>query len=248
MTELMVALGLIAGVVVAHELGFWLGSQVRGADEPFDREVALVRASTAAVVAFLVGFAFSGAASRFTARVDVIVKEANALGTAYLRADTIAEPQRGELKTALREYTADRVRLLSSEPRDQIETLLARVSGLHERMWGSAIKATQDSAPLMAVVLPPINEVIELHSTHLAMAKRHLPLPLMAALMGTAAIGVGLLGFGNGRVGRRFSLLDSVYGLVLAVALWMTIDLDYPGIGTIGLSNRSFVETLAAMK
>jgi hypothetical protein len=49
-------------------------------------------------------------------------------------------------------------------------------------------------------------------------------------------------------VGRRFSLLDSVYGAVLAVALWMTIDLDYPGIGIIGLNNRSLVETLAAMK
>ena len=71
------------------------------------------------------------------------------------------------------------------------------------------------------------------------------PLP---ALLGTAAIGVGLLGFGNGRVSRRFSLLDSVYGVVLAVALWMTIDLDYPAIGFIGLNNRSFVETLAAMK
>ena len=248
MTELLVGLGLIAGVAVAHELGFWLGSQIRGADEPFDREVALVRASTAALVAFLVGFAFSGAASRFTARVDVIVKEANALGTAYLRADTIPEPQRGELRAALREYTADRVQLLSGERRDQIEPLLAKVSGLHKRMWRSAIIATQDSAPLMAVVLPPINEVIDLHSTHLAMARRHLPLPLMVALMGTAAIGVGLLGFGNGRARRRFSLLDSVYGVVLALALWMTIDLDYPSIGTIGLSNRSFVEALAAMK
>jgi hypothetical protein len=248
MTELLVAFALIAGVVVAHELGFWLGSQVRGADEPFDREVALVRASTAAVVAFLVGFAFSGAASRFTARVDVIVKEANALRTAYLRADTIADPQRGELKAALREYTADRVQLLSGKQRDQIESLLAKVSSLHERMWRSAIKASQDNAPLMAVVLPPINEVIDLHSTHLAMAKRHLPLPIMAALLGTAAIGVGLLGLGNGRAGRRFSLLDSVYGVVLAVALWMTIDLDYPSIGTIGVSNRSFVEALAAMK
>ena len=248
MTELLVVLGLIAGVIVAHEVGFWLGSQVRGTDEPFDREVALVRASTAAVVAFLIGFAFSGAASRFTARGDVIVKEANALGTAYLRADAIAEPQRGELKAALREYTADRVQLLGGAQRDQIEPLLAKVSGLHERMWRSAIKATQDSAPLMAVVLPPINEVIDLHSTHLAMAKRHLPLPLMAALMGTVAISVGLLGFGNGRAGRRFSLLDSVYGAALAVALWMTIDLDYPSIGTIGFSNRSFVETLAAMK
>ena len=248
MTELLVALSLIAGVVAAHELGFWLGSLIRSADEPFDRQIALVRTSTAALVAFLIGFAFSGAASRFIERLDIIVKEANALGTAYLRADTIAEPQRGELKAALREYTADRVQLLSGEKRDQIEPLLAKVSGLHGRMWRSAITATQDNAPLMAVVLPPINEVIDLHSTHLAMARRHLPPPLMAALLGTAAIGVGLLGFGNGRAGRRFSLLDSVYGAVLAVALWMTIDLDYPGIGIIGLNNRNLVETLAAMK
>ena len=247
MTEPLVALSLLAGVVVAHELGFWLGSLLHSADEPFDRQVALVRASMAAVVAFLIGIAFSGAASRFIERLDIIVKEANALGTAYLRADTISEPQRGELKAALREYTADRVQLLSGEKRDQIELLLAKVGGLHERMWKAAIKATQDNAPLMVVVLPPINEVIDLHSTHLAMARRHLPLPLMAALLGTAAIGVGLLGFGNGRLGRRFSLLDSVYGIVLAVALWMTIDLDYPGIGIIKVSNRSVVETLAVM-
>jgi hypothetical protein len=247
MTELLVALGLIAGVLAAHELGFWLGSLTRSADESFDRQVALVRTSTAALVAFLIGFAFSGAASRFIDRLDIIVKEANALGTAYLRADTIAEPQRGELKAALKEYTADRVRLLSGKERDQIEPLLAKVNGLHGRMWRSAIKATQDNARLMAVVLPPINEVIDLHSMHLAMARRHLPLPIMAMLLGTAAIGVGLLGFGNGRVGRRFSLLDSAYGTALVLALFMTIDMDYPGVGFIRVSNLTVVEVLAAM-
>ena len=247
MTELMVALGLIAGVVAAHELGFWLGSSTRSTDEPFDRQVGLVRASTAALVAFLIGFSFSGAASRFIERQDIIVKEANALGTAYLRADVIAEPQRSELKGALREYTADRVRLLSGKERDQIQPLLAKVGGLHERMWRSAIKGTQDNAPLMGVVLPSINEVIDLHSTHLALARRHMPLPIVVVLLGSAAIGVGLLGFGNGRVGRRFSLLDSVYGVVLAVALWMTIDLDYPGIGIVRVNNHSIVEALAAM-
>ncbi len=247
MTELLVALGLIAGVVAAHEIGFWLGSLSRSNDEPFNRQVALVRTSTAALVAFLIGFAFSGAASRFIDRLDIIVTEANALGTAYLRADTIAEPQRGELKAALKEYTADRVTLLSREGRDQIGPLLAKVSRLHERMWSSAIRATQNNAPLMAVVLPPINEVIDLHSTHLAMARRHLPIPIMAVLLGTAAVGVGMMGFGNGRLGRRFSVLDSVYGAVLAVALWMTIDLDYPGMGLIRLSNLPVVETLAAM-
>ena len=157
MTELLVALGLIAGVVVAHTLGYWLGSLTRSTDEPFDQQVALVRTATGALVAFLIGFAFSGAASRFIERLDFIVKEANALGTAYLRADTIAEPQRGELKSALKEYTA-----VSREGRDQIESLLAKVSDLHKRMWRSAINATQDNAPLMAVVLPPINDVIRL--------------------------------------------------------------------------------------
>ena len=99
----------------------------------------------------------------------------------------------------------------------------------------------------MAVVLPPINEVIDLHSVHLAMARRHLPVPIMTVLLGTAAIGIGMIGFGNGRVGRRFSVLDSVYGVVLAVALWMTIDLDYPGIRIIKVSNLPVVETLATM-
>lgn len=225
MTKLLVAMGLVAGFVVAHEIGLWLGSVTRSADEPFDRQVGLVRTSTGALVAFLIGFAFSGAASR----LDIIVNEANALSTAYLRADTIAEPQRGELKATLKEYTADRARLLSREGRDRIEALLAKVGGLHERMWRSAINGTRDDAPLMAVVLPPINEVIDRHATHLAMARRHLPIPIMAVLLGTVAISVGMIGFGNGRVGRRFSLLDAVYGAVLAAALWMTIDLDYPG-------------------
>jgi hypothetical protein len=247
MVESLLAIGLIAGVVAAHEIGFWLGSLTRSADDPFDRQVALIRTSTGALVAFLVGFAFSGAASRFVDRIDIVVKEANALSTAYLRADTIAEPQRGELKAALKEYTADRVALLSHEGRDQIEPLLAKVSGLHERMWRSATKATQDNAPLMAVVLPPINDVIDLHSVHLALARRHLPVPIMTLLLGTAAVGFGMVGFGNGRLGRRFSVLDSVYGAVLAVALWMTIDLDYPGIGLIRVSDLPVAETLAAM-
>jgi hypothetical protein len=150
MTELLVATGLIAGVVIAHEIGFSLGLLKRTADEPFDRQIALVRTSTAALVAFLIAFTFSGAATRFTNRVDFIVKEANALGTAYLRADAIAEPHRSQLKAALREYSADRVALLSREGRDQIEPLLSKVSGLHERMWRSAITATQDNAVLVA--------------------------------------------------------------------------------------------------
>ena len=76
----------------------------------------------------------------------------------------------------------------------------------------------------MAVVLPPINDVIDLHSMHLAMARRHLPIPIMAVLLGTAAISLGIIGFGNGRIGRSVNGVEQ--GEPAAAALWMTIDMD----------------------
>jgi hypothetical protein len=60
MTELLVAMGLIVGVVAAHEIGFLAGFTEAQDCDPFDRQTALVRTSTAALVAFLVGSAFSG--------------------------------------------------------------------------------------------------------------------------------------------------------------------------------------------
>ncbi|MGV7215007.1 hypothetical protein [Bradyrhizobium sp. UFLA05-112] len=74
-----------------------------------------------------------------------------------------------------------------------------------------------------------------------------MPIPIMAVLLGTAAISLGIIGFGNGRIGRRFSLIDAVYGAA-AAAQWMTIDMDYPRGGMIRVSNRPVVEALAAMK
>ena len=95
----------------------------------------------------------------------MIVSEANALGTAWLRADVLPEPQRAELKAALKEYTADRVTILSSRDRDEIVRLVAKVGGLHERMWAAALAGTQGDAPTMNLVLPPLNEVFDLHTS-----------------------------------------------------------------------------------
>src|SRR5262245_11351371 len=89
---------LVLGSLVASEIGYRLGrfAGPRGAD--FDKQLGIVRGGSFALAAFLIGFAFAGAASRYVDRLDLIVKEANALGTAWLRADTLPEPSRGTLK------------------------------------------------------------------------------------------------------------------------------------------------------
>src|SRR5262247_206764 len=115
MNELLIFVGLLIGGVAASEIGF--------------------RTATLALVAFLVAFAFSGAGNRFVDRLDVIVDEANALGTAWLRADVLPEPERSTLKTALKEYTADRIALLGSRDWDEIHQLLAKAGDLQGTMW-----------------------------------------------------------------------------------------------------------------
>jgi hypothetical protein len=236
---------LFAGAFAACEIGYWLGRHTGPRDEPFTRQLEIIRGATFALVAFLIAFAFSGAGSRYVDRLDMIVKEANAIGTAYLRADVLPQPQRGELKDALRQYAAGRLELLAS---DEPTALLAKVGPQQQLMWEVVLQGTAGNPQLMRMVLPPINDVIDLHTSHLSAARRHIPMVIMVALMASAALALALAAFGNGQIGRRFPGLNFVYGFVLAAALWMTIDLDHPRWGAIQVSVQPLANQLASMK
>ena len=248
MVEILAFAGLLVGGLIATEIGSRLAAVFTPQDETYERQFDVVRSATFALVAFLIGFSFSGAAERFVDRLDVIVSEANALGTAWLRADVLPEPQRSELKATLKEYTADRVMMLQTRDRDEFERVMAKADGLQSRMWAQALAGTKDNAPMMLLVLPPLNEVIDLHMTHVSLSRRQLPQPILIVLLGSAALSLALVGFTHGRTGRRSPLLDGTYAAVLAVALWMTIDLDHPLQGLIQVSAQPIIDTLAAMK
>lgn len=239
---------LLAGAALACEIGFRLGRRFGPRDEAFSKQLNLISGATFALVAFLVGFAFSGAATRYVDRLDLVVKEANALGTAYLRAEVLPQPMRGELKEALRNYTASRLQLLDGRDWNSVSGLLENVGPQHQRLWEIALRGTADNTQLMRVVLPPLNEVIDLHTTHLATARRHIPIAITVALLASAVISLAIAAFGNGQNGRRFPVLNFVYGFTLATALWMTLDLDHPRRGTIQISVQPMADALASMK
>jgi len=248
LAELLIAAGLILGAWLSHRVGYLVGRRFDPKDETFGQQLGVVRGATQALVAFLVGFGFAGAGGRFIERADLIVNEANAIGTAWLRADVLPDPARRDLKAALREYTEDRVAALGTNDRAEIMKRVDKIAGLHERMWRATVQGTANDAPLMLVMFPAVNQVIDLNASHLALARRHWPLPIMGVLLASAALSYALVGFGAGRSRRTFSTLDSIYGVVLAIAMWMVIDLDYARRGILQLSNAPMVEVLATMK
>jgi hypothetical protein len=239
---------LFIAVLACSEIGYRGGKLYGPKDEAFSKHLGLISGAMFALVAFLIGFGFSGAASRYIDHLDLVVKEANALGTAYLRADVLPEPMRDEMKTALRQYTAGRLDLLRSPDPATTARLLADVSPQQTHLWDIALSGTADNPQRMLLVLPPLNDVIDLHTTHLAVARRHIPTEIMAGLLLSAGLALALASFGNGQIGRRFLVLNFVYGFVLAAALWMMFDLDHPLQGIIKVSDQPLVDTLASFK
>jgi hypothetical protein len=245
--QYVIPLLLIVGAFASSEAGFRLGRWCGPRDEIFSKQLNLISKAAFALVAFLLAFNFSGAASRYVDRLDMVVKEANALGTAYLRTDLLAQPARGELKMAIRAYTVSRLDLIDRAP-TAARSLLARVVPQQHRLWEIALKGTGDNADLGSMVLPSINDVIDLHKTHLSAARRHIPVEITIALYASAAMSLALAAFGNGQISRRFPILNFVYGFLLVAVLWMTLDLDNPDRGWIQISTQPLLDALESMK
>ena len=114
------------------------------------------------LLAFILAFTFGLASSRFEARRGLILSEANAIGTSYLRAALLPDPQRTEIRNTLREYTD--VRLTAGQP-EKIEWSIRRSEELQTRLWSQAVEVAQKKpGPIAGLFIGSLNEVIDMHA------------------------------------------------------------------------------------
>jgi hypothetical protein len=240
--DLSTGLGLMALLLFSLEAGFRRGSRAAAAHEAAaENQVGAIQGALLGLLGLLL---FAAAGSRFLERQDLIVSEANAIGTAFLRADLLAEPQRSELREALRRYTEHRIQL-SANLRDGVSAdALAEIEREHARIWSAASQRVTARPNATLAVLNPVNEVIDLHSTRLAAARKHLPLPVLCLLIVCSGLSLAVIGYGCGLGGRRRAPLTVPLALIVGASLWITIDLDHPRGGLLRLSDAP----LQAMK
>src|SRR5262245_47909853 len=107
---LLFSIFLAAGMLVLFEVGRRLGRRRRARDPEGAREgFAPIDGAIFGLLGLLVAFTFSGATSRFDTRRDLIVEEANDIGTAYLRLDLLPAPAQPPLRELFRRYTDSRL-------------------------------------------------------------------------------------------------------------------------------------------
>ena len=223
-------------VAVPVEIGYRLGRRHRdraAADAAADSDpsVGVMVGSTLGLLAFILAFTFGMAGAHFEERRQVILEDANAIGTTYLRTQLLPEPQRAEVAALLREYVDLRLQAgLSDASAKEIAPTIARSEEIQREIWQKAmIVADEHPTVMTGLFLQALNQMIDVHSKRILFnVQTSIPSSIWLGLFVVTMAGLMAAGFQAGTGGQRRTIV--ILGLVLAFASVMTLiaDLNHP--------------------
>ena len=227
--------------MLCYEAGFRLGRWWQDR-EPGEQEgpTGMLVGSILALLAFLLAVTMGMASDRFDARRAVVLQEANAIGTTYLRAGYLPEPASSEIRQLLREYVPLRIRVSN----DNLQEDIARSIAIHGELWTIAegVASTTDQGDLVSLFLDSLNEVIEVHEARVTVGFSRVPQTVLLLLVGGSALSLGMVGYSAGLTRRRSLLSAVVLVIALGAVIAIVVDLDRPRDGFIEVSQQPLID------
>lgn len=225
----------------------WVGFQVgrragRGGGDL--SQVGTIQASVLGLLALMLGFTFGAASARYDMRRIEAVDEANAVGTTFMRAQTLPEPYRTDISAMLRTYVDLRVRTASILDRpDALARQRRETENLQQAMWRKAAAAVKKyPSDITGLFEESLNESIDLYSTRIASYKARVPETILWVLAMIAAASLGIVGYGFGFVDRRSWLVMGLVAVIVAAVIVMIVDLDRPEAGPTRVSDQGMID------
>jgi len=237
--------GLFALMLLAMEVGFRSGRHKKASVAETITQASAVLASMLGLLALLLAFTFSAALQRYEDRSETVVAEANAIGTAYLRAGLLPSDMRGEVQALLRRYLDVRIAegRADATEREASAPLLQEAKRMEAQLWSQALRAVEaDDRPVTSgLFIQSLNELIDTSGTRQAALDRHVPEVVLLLMFATIVMTTGTLGYASGIAGHRVTF--AAFGLVLLIALivFLIVDLDRPRRGIIQVSHESLL-------
>lgn len=246
----LITLVMVALIVASGEFGYRRGFRGRESKKSIRSLMSGTGAAMLGLLGLLLGFSLSMAVSRWDARREVIVDEANAIGTLWLRAGLVEEPLRDDLRATLHEYVDARIALGGSRAdRAALRAARSKSESLHASIWSVVERANRPdrSNAVLTSLITAANEVVDIHELRLASIENYLPAPLFLLLLTIAAVSVGFLSWSFGAVnqgGRRAIL---ALGLLIGAVLLLIMDVNRPQRGRIDVGVESLERVGASL-
>ena len=232
---LRLAGGLFLAMFAMQEIGRRLGIRARReAGDGGASGTGVVEGAVFALLGLLIAFTFSGAASRFDERRKLIVEEANAIGTAYLRLDLLPAAAQADLQERFRRYLDTRLAAYRALPDlAKAEAELARAAGMQQEFWTTSLTSAAGVQPATMLLLPALNDMFDITTTRTMAARMHPPTVIFVLLCGLAVLSALLAGYAASGTKSRNWVHTTVFALTLAGAVYVILDIEFPRLGFI---------------
>jgi len=240
---LLLAGGLFAAMLALLEVGRRVGLRRMARDSEGARAGAgVVDGAVFALMGLLIAFTFSGAASRFDERRKLIVEEANAIGTAFLRIDLLPPAAQADVRASFRRYLDARLAAYRALP-DLVAARaeLARATGLQQEIWAKTVAASAGSQPATMLLLPALNQMFDITTTRTMAAETHPPPIIFGLLVAVAMLSALLAGYAMAPARGRNLMHMVLFAFTVAGAVYVILDLEYPRLGMIRVSGFDHV-------
>jgi hypothetical protein len=199
------------------------------------------------LLAFMLGFTFSITSSRFADRKALVVEQAKAIGTCYLRTSFLPERQKQESRKLLREYTDILVQMKYSN----FEKEIVKMEALHLLVWNQTASLAQEKmdSELRVLYVTSVNEVIDIFGERKTVALVYrIPAALWTALFLLYLLSMFLVGFEIGSFSRRRKLDTPMMAAAFALVVMLIADMDsIKGVQRFRVSWQPIIETRQSM-
>jgi hypothetical protein len=227
---LVVAVALFGSSLAGYQLA--LTSRINE-DSHHHEQINSLREGLFVLLGLLLGFTVAMVLPRFDERRQLVVDEANAIGTTMLRAEMLPEPERSKSLELLRQYAVVRKDFATVRP----ERSLQPTKALQTQLWQQAIAVTQTSqTAVIATYILTLNETIDVSEKRLASFENRVPRSVWMIIVIVAVFQAFAGGFSLKRK-LWFSLLAAP--LVVAVVMALIADLDSPHTGLIHVEQNA---------
>ncbi|MFM7302679.1 MAG: hypothetical protein ACKO4X_05050 [Alphaproteobacteria bacterium] len=231
---------------LAERIGSWLGQRHASRGAAPAEGVGVVVGGMLGLLAFVLALTLSFASSRFEERRQGTLMEANAIGTAWLRAKAIGHPRGEEVAKLFEDYTKVRADFIRAPAdRDAVRAINDQTSALQNRIWEHVTAIVRErpdaiSSSLMAAT----NEVFDRATAERFAFAQTMPVQMIWLLIGIAVLSIGALGYQLGLRKLSLPILS-----VLLIGMWTSVivvilDLSAPRIGSMRSSAAAYYWTM----
>jgi hypothetical protein len=228
-------------VFIVSFVTMWLSARIGAAllrrlrkieDEARD-DFSVIQAATLTLLALIIGFTFSMAVGRYDQRKNYEEDEANAIGTAYVRADLLPAAEAAAIRTLLRSYLDERMLFYTTRDDRELAKVNAETARLQQELW-SAVKnaATAQPTPVAALAVAAMNDVLNAQGYTQAAWWNRIPYAAWILMTLIAMCANLLVGYGARALKAGAGLL-LVVPLVVSLAFTLIADIDSPRGGMI---------------